>query len=155
MIQSTDELPVRAVKAKGWEWCAGMRILHIGRPFVVISVIKDEWLGEPFTVLEALSWTDLKRAEIIIRGETFPDLDDAGTKGHMLARVRQVWGSPYAHARLSTTTRQSDGKMAWEMESLYFSEKAAKEMGVSPGSVRCWGFLTEEESLIFALENCP
>jgi hypothetical protein len=155
MIQSTDELPVRAVKAKGWEWRPGMKIFHIGRPFVVVSVIKDEWLGEPFTVLEAISWVDLKRAEIIVRGETFPDLDDDGTKGHMLARVRQVWGSPYAHARLSTTTRQSDGKMAWEMESLYFSEKAAKEMGVSPGSVRCWGFLTEEEALVFALENCP
>lgn len=155
MIQSTDELPVRAVKAKGWEWRPGMRITHTGRPFVVVSIIKDEWLGEPFTVLEAISWADLRRAEIIVSGETFPDLNDDGTKGHILARVRQVWGSPCAHARFSTTTRQSDGKMAWEMEFFYFSEKAAKEMGVSPGSVSCWGFPTEEEALIFALENCP
>jgi len=155
MIQLTDELPVRAVKAKGWEWRPGMRITHIGRPFVIVRVLQDEWLGDKVTILEAINWLDLSRAELIVHGETFPDLDDDGTKGHILARVRQVWGSPYAHARLSTTTRQSDGKMAWEMESLYFSEKAAKEMGVSPGSVRCWGFLTEEEALIFALENCP
>jgi len=155
MTPSINDLPGRAVKARGWEWMPRMRVFHVGRPYTVIWVREHEWLDATMTVLEAIDEETMEKAELVVRDETFPDLEDAATKGCMLSRVRRVWGSPTAHPRLSTTFRASDKKPAWEMDALYLSEKAAQEMKASPGSVNCWGFINEEETLIFALENCP
>ncbi len=154
--QQPEALEVRAAKAKGWKWKPRMRIFHISRPHTVVWVREDEWLGKAFYVLETIDEETMKACELIVHNETFPDLDDAATRGAMLETVREVWRCPTAYVRQTGTRRASDNVLAWEVCDLWLDAKACKVVGVDrEGSVGCWGHISEQEALVFALENAP
>jgi hypothetical protein len=81
-----------------------------------------------------------------------PDLRDPATLGCVLALVREAYGDPALYVRLSDTTRQSDGVRAWEVLGWLSRERSPDRRG---GSWRGWGYATEAEALVAALEAAP
>jgi hypothetical protein len=50
----------------------------------------------------------------------------------------------------------SDGVIAWEVCDLYLDAEACRALGVPrEGSVGCWGYASEAEALVAALESAP
>lgn len=78
-----------------------------------------------------------------------PDLRDPATFGCLLKLVRDVWGDPHLYVRLSDTRRAGDGVQAWEV--LGWADAAHSPTG-RPASWRGWGYATEAEALVAALE---
>lgn len=81
-----------------------------------------------------------------------PDLTDPATLGCLLARVREAYGDPSLYVRLSDTTRQSDGVRAWEVLGWLDAARSPDGRG---GSWRGWGYASEAEALVAALESAP
>jgi len=80
------------------------------------------------------------------------DLTDPATLGCLLALVRAVYGDPSLYVRLSDTTRRSDGVRAWEVLGWLDPSRSPDGLG---GSWRGWGYATEAEALVAALEAAP
>lgn len=81
-----------------------------------------------------------------------PDLRDHATLGCLLALVREAYADPALYARLSDTTRQSDGVRAWEVLGWLDPSRSPDGRG---GSWRGWGYASEAEALVAALEAAP
>jgi hypothetical protein len=81
-----------------------------------------------------------------------PALDDPATLGCLLALVREVYGDPALYVRLSDTRRASDGVRAWEVLGWLDSAHSPEGRG---GSWRGWGYASEAEALVAALEGAP
>jgi len=81
-----------------------------------------------------------------------PDLRDPATLGCVLALVREAYGDPALYVRLSDTTRQSDGVRAWEVLGWLDPQRSPDRCA---GSWRGWGYASEAEGLVAALEAAP
>lgn len=82
------DLAPEAVKLPAWAWVAGMRVHHVSRPFRVLSVEEDEFLGERVYLLRAMAERDAREvATVTVSDETFPDLADAATGGVLLTML--------------------------------------------------------------------
>ena len=123
----------RAVACKGWRWMPGM--LHG-------TAVGNE-LKLRYRVGDLTLYLDADR---------LPDLTDPATLGCLLALVREAYGDPALYVRLSDTTRQSDGVRAWEVLGWLSRERSPDGRG---GSWRGWGYATEAEALVAALEAAP
>jgi hypothetical protein len=124
----------RALACPRWRWMAGMlaHFEHDGR-YTRVSM-PDAWFSTT----------------------ALPDLTDPATLGCLLALVREAWRCPTAYVRQSTTRRQSDGVIAWEVCDLYLDAEACRALGVPrEGSVGSWGHGSEAEALVAALESAP
>lgn len=86
------------------------------------------------------------------RTKGHPDLTDHATLGCLLALVREAYGDPSLYVRLSDTTRQSDGVRAWEVLGWLDPSRSPDGRG---GSWRGWGYASEAEALVAALEAAP
>lgn len=139
--QQTEALEVRAVKAQGWKWKPRMRVFHINRPHTVIWAQNDEWLGKAFSVLETIDEETMTACKIIVHDETFPDLDDAATRGLMLETVQEVWHCPIAYVRPIRTQHANGNVLSWEVCNLLLDAQTCHT--------------SEQEALVFALENAP
>lgn len=130
----------RAVMCKGWRWMPGMLTMDGVRIYAIDGNIFDgfdddsEYLDHPVSALE------------------WPDFTDAATLGCLLALVREAWGDPSLYVRLSDTTRQSDGVRAWEVLGWLDPSRSPDGRG---GSWRGWGYASEAEALVAALEAAP
>jgi hypothetical protein len=102
-------------------------------------------------------WSDVHSLTTALHAPgQLPDLTDSSTLGCLLALVRAAWRCPTAYVRQSTTRRQSDGVIAWEVCDLYLDAEACRALGVSrQGSVGSWGHGSEAEALASALEGAP
>jgi hypothetical protein len=133
----------RAVACKGWRWMGGM-LTHDGYRMLWCSETEREWAGPHFTEA-GMAWRYAR-----IHGEpNLPDLSDAATLGCLLALVREAYGDPALYVRLSDTTRKSDGVRAWEVLGWLDSSRSPDGRG---GSWRGWGYASEAEALVAALE---
>lgn len=145
----TDELTAlgrRAVACKAWRWMPGMVTMHGER---VVAVQEDAgWLQL------AVCREPPHPARVMLNSwETcLPDLSDAATLGCLLALVREACGDPSLYVRLSDTTRQSDGVRAWEVLGWLDPSRSPDGRG---GSWRGWGYASEAEALVAALEAAP
>lgn len=90
------------------------------------------------------------------RTKGHPDLTDPATLGCLLALVREAWRCPTVYVRQSSCRRASDGVLAWEVCDLWLDAEACKALGIPrEGSVGSWGYSTEAEALVGALEATP
>lgn len=138
----TDEmiaLSRRAVACMGWRWMPGQR-----------------WIVTRAAPLEDYAGRIVEYGRRAPDGPGLPDLTDSATLGCLLALVREAWRCPTVYVRQSTTCRQSDGVIAWEVCDLYLDAKACRALGVPrEGSVGSWGHGSEAEALVSALESAP
>ena len=160
----TDEqiaLARRAIACEGWQWMPGMaigcliltsldglvvvphgRVLAMRDDDGMQMVSASEYPYDNEGVPEYL-WADLMH---------IPDLTDPATLGCLLALVRDAYGDSALYVRLSDTTRQSDGVRAWEVLGWISAERSRDGRG---GSWRGWGYVSEAEALVAALEAAP
>jgi len=134
----------RAVMSKGWRWMPGMLTMDGVRIYAVEGEFFDgfdddsEYNEHPVAALE------------------WPDLTDPATRGCLLALVREAWRCPTVYVRQSSCRRASDGVLAWEVCDLWLDAEACKALGIPrEGSVGSWGYSTEAEALVGALEAAP
>jgi len=130
----------RAVACKGWRWMPGMAD-HFGRR--VMQVYPDE-LG--------FRWSHLLKNCVVRDADALPDLTDPATLGCLLALVREAWGDPSLYVRRGSTTRKSDGVRAWEVLGWLDPSRSPDGRG---GSWSGWGYASEAEALVAALEAAP
>jgi len=133
MTEEQIALARRAVACKSWRWMPGMLVVDaIGK-----QRIYDDVAGEPYWSTDG--W--------------LPDLTDPATLGCLLALVRDAWGnSSSLYVRLSDTRRVSDGLLGWEVNGWADAEHSPNGC---PGSWRGWGYASEAEALVAALEAAP
>ena len=131
----------RAVMCKGWRWLPGMLTMDGVRIYAVEGDTFDgfdddsEYNDHPVSALE------------------WPDLTDAATRGCLLELARAAWGnSPSLYVRLSDTRLVSDGLLGWEANGWADAEHSPDGR---PGSWRGWGYASEAEALVAALEAAP
>jgi hypothetical protein len=138
MTEEMKALGRRALACKHWRWTEGMKAVgHARLPNAYFRV------DEPQNV--SGEWAN-----------ALPDLSDAATRGCVLDVLRAAWRCPTIYVRQSTTRRASDGVIAWEVCDLWLDAQACAVLGISrEGSVGCWGFASEAEALIGALESAP
>lgn len=76
--------------------------------------------------------------------DRLPDLSHPATVGCLLAIVREAYSDPGLYVRRSTGLRK-DGQYGWEI------------FGTRPkgGTFHGWGWASEAETLVVALENAP
>lgn len=84
--------------------------------------------------------------------EAVPDVSDPATVGCLLALAREAYGDPSLYARMSDTTRASDGIRAWEVLGWL---DASRSPDGRAGAWRGWGYASEAEALVAALEAAP
>jgi len=145
MSPELTDLARRAVACEGWRWMPGMAGLDpLGVPFRVALAHS----GGAIVVAGAA----LMPAYPDALARMVPDFDDAATLGCLLALVREAYGDPALYVRLSDTTRQSDGVRAWEVLGWLDSSRSPDGRG---GSWRGWGYASEAEALVAALEAAP
>ena len=133
----TDEqkaLARRAVACVGFRWLPGM-----------LALPSEGMMAVPVRLADEHEWPH----DIGLR---VPDLRDPATLGCLLALVREAYGDPALYVRLSDTTRQSDGVRAWEVLGWLDSSRRPDGRG---GSWRGWGYASEAEALVAALESAP
>jgi hypothetical protein len=87
----------------------------------------------------------------VYRG-ALPDLTDPATLGCLLALVREAYESEAPYVRLSDTRRKSDGLLGWEIIGWLDPSRSPDGRG---GSFRGWGYASEAEALVAALEAAP
>ena len=136
MTDDMITLGKRATACKGWRWMPGMLAVEWAAPGMGLTG------GRPGRVDER--WHEV--------GVWLPDLTDPATVGCLLALVREAYGDPSAYVRLSDTTRQSDGVRAWEVLGWLNPMRSPDGCG---GSWRGWGYASEAEALVAALEAAP
>ncbi len=83
---------------------------------------------------------------------SLPDFGDAATRGAVLQLVRDLWRCPRAAVGPMTSP---GSESLWEIRGLAFDEKAAKKLGVIPGSVNFDGFEKEELALYNGVKRAP
>jgi hypothetical protein len=132
MTEEQIALARRAVACKGFRWMPGM-----------LAAPTEGMVSLPVRLTDELPH-DL--------GLRLPDLTDAATLGCLLALVRTAYGDPALYVRLSDTTRQSDGVRAWEVLGWLDLSRNLDGRG---GWWRGWGYATEAEALVAALEAAP
>jgi hypothetical protein len=158
----TDEqkaLSRRAVACKGWRWMPGMAVTFpdgMANRVALVTVgnygygaeATPTWMAERMIGSSScIQWREHEMA---------PDLSDPATLGCLLALVREAWRCPTVYVRQSTTRRVSDGVVAWEVCDLFLDAEACRALGVPrEGSVGCWGYASEAEALVAALESAP
>ena len=139
MTGEMEALARRAVACRGWRWMPGMQALGGVRVFAV--------MGDTFDGMDTDSeYLDAPTANLL------PDLTDPATLGCLLALVGEAYGDPSLYVRLSDTTRQSDGVRAWEVLGWLDPSRSPDGRG---GSWRGWGYASEAEALVAALEAAP
>ena len=141
------DLARRAAACKGLRWMPGMlvsdgvsvawRVHHDGARLVAVPNVP----GWAPMLLDHEKHLDM-----------FPVLTDPATLGCLLALVREAYGDSALYVRLSDTTRQSDGARAWEVLG-WLSPERSRDGRV--GSWRGWGYASEAEALVAALEAAP
>lgn len=138
-LQASDVVAIRALLRRGYG------LDFIGSMFDISKRMVAR-------IRDGLSWDEVSdRAEIIKQANECP-----ATLGCLLALVRTAWRCPTAYVRQSTTRRVSDGVIAWEVCDLYLDAEACRALGVPrEGSVGCWGYASEAEALVAALEGAP
>lgn len=87
-----------------------------------------------------------------VQGDTLPDLSDPATIGCLLALAREAYGDPSLYVRRGSTRRESDGIIAWEVLGWLNPERSPDGRA---GSWRGWGYASEAEALVAALEGAP
>ncbi len=134
--QETIDLAHRAVACSHWRWMPGMKWI----------VKRDEPLEDVYGRVpdDMRFWT--------IRPGVVPDLSDPATLGCLLALVREVWGDPGFHAYLSDTYIKSKGRRAWAINGWIDAKRSPDGRG---GSFGGWGYVSEAEALVVALESAP
>jgi hypothetical protein len=145
-----DALARRAVACKGWRWHPGMLAicLNDGTAYRLIGTDEQPRLSDGTLLPNAAEWT--VPGSLAVR--YVPDLFDPATLGCLLALVREACGDPSLYVRLSDTTRQSDGVRAWEVLGWLDPSRSQDGRG---GSWRGWGYASDGEALIAALEAMP
>ena len=139
MTEEMIALSRRALACKGFRWLPGML-----------------WIVSRVAPLEDYAGRIVEGARRAPSGPGLPDLTDPATLGCLLALVREAWRCPTVYVRQSTTRRQSDGVIAWEVCDLYLDAEACRALGVPrEGSVGSWGHGSEAEALVAALEAAP
>jgi len=131
MTEEQIALAKRAVACKGWKWMPGMA-----------------WFDERFLQYRVQS----EAHAVVMHEDRLPDLTDPATLGCLLALVRDAYGDSALYVRLSDTTRQIDGVRAWEVLGWISAERSRDGRG---GSWRGWGYASEAEALVAALEAAP
>jgi hypothetical protein len=145
MTEEQIALAKRAVACKGWRWMSGMLR---GDGFRCTWVDEDEReLAAPTWCANGIEWMNSRTGS-----KDLPDLTDPATLGCLLALVRDAYGDSALYVRLSDTTRQSDGVRAWEVLGWISAERSRDGRG---GSWRGWGYVSEAEALVAALEAAP
>lgn len=149
MTEEQIALARRAVACKGWRWMPGMlsdegRVVEINVHGLLVGyttgiILKSGLQG----------WPRAWEASASLR---LPDLTDPATLGCLLALVREAYGDSSLYVRLSDTTRQSDGVRAWEVLGWLDPSRSPDGRG---GSWRGWGYASEAEALVAALEAAP
>lgn len=119
-------------------------LIELGKRAVACK--RWRWMGGMFDPVEE-RW--ITRS---IYPGTIPDLSDPATLGCLLALVREAYGDPSLYVRLSDTTRVSDGARAWEVLGWF---DAAWSPDGRAGTWRGWGYASEAEALVAALEAAP
>lgn len=134
MTEDMIKLGQRAVACPKWRWMPGM--LH--------GVIVGGELKVCYRISDLSLYLDADRV---------PDLTDPATVGCLLALAREAWGSsPSLYVRLSDTRRVSDGLLGWEANGWADAEHSPDGR---PGAWRGWGYASEAEALVAALEAAP
>lgn len=155
MTDEQTELAKRAVACRGFRWMPGMLAVRIQSPvFFSEGADPTRLVGRSYRV------TEVRESTVHCAGEAFlktllnfaPDLTDPATLGCLLALVRDVYGDPSLYVRLSGTTRESDGLRAWEVLGWLDPQHSPDGRG---GSWRGWGYASEAEALVAALEAAP
>lgn len=142
MTEEQIALARRAVACKGFRWMPGMA--------------GTDALGVPFRCaltrhsggIMVVAGMAVMVAHPDALAHMFPDLTDPATLGCLLALVRDAYGDPSLYVRLSDTTR-SDGVRAWEALGWLDPSRSPDGRG---GSWRGWGYASEAEALVAALE---
>jgi hypothetical protein len=96
-MTETENWEVELTKYKGFAWKRGMAIRHVGTPMRVCRVEEDEWLGEKFFILYCFYNDTKPLAEVIVKNETFLDLQDEVTAAYcQMAIASGLWykGAP-------------------------------------------------------------
>lgn len=153
----TDELARRAVACPRWRWMPGM-LAWCPSPR---SLEEYDWTAED---CGGSRWTDRRYVRLAVKqpgmmlalgkrtkgdpavwieGAWFPDLDDAATKGCLLALVRQLWDAPCLHIRPESGP---SGAMIW---------RAWNGAPLVDGAGCDIIGATEEEALVNALMGAP
>ena len=74
----------------------------------------------------------------------WPDLRDPATLGVLLAQVRDALRCPWLYVTPTGGRRQSDGALLWEWHGMAYGKSA-----------KGWGWPSEAEALVVALEAAP
>jgi len=152
------ELAKRVVACKNWRWMSGMLLMSdpekgpcgtelpnwsVNLRVRVTDAPDNRWEG---VAQYSAEYPDVNFVTVLHDElpNPLPDLTDPATLGCLLALVREVWSCPSAYARL-TSRRSYDDESAWEICDLYVDRRPTN----------CWGFGSEAEALVFALENAP
>ena len=86
---------VQLTHFKGFAWKPGMAVRHVSRAMRICRVEEDEWLGEKMFILYCFYEDQKPLAEVIVKNETFPDLDDEVTAAYcQMAVASGLWTAP-------------------------------------------------------------
>lgn len=152
MTEEQIAIARRAVACKGFRWMPGMRAVGKYPNYPVRVHEFGENVRDTDDMAEPEPWGWQQPApygDHAYPGPYLPDLRDPATLGCLLALVREAYADPALYVRLSDTTRQSDGVRAWEV--LGWLDPARSPDGRG-GSWRGWGYASEAEALVAALE---
>lgn len=145
MTPELEALARRAVACPRWRWMPGMR-------WTVQLAGGQSLADRAGRILTEWDAVDDGGRVFRLGPDALPDLTDPATLGCLLALVREAYGSTTIYCRLSSTTRASDGVWAWEVIGWLDPLRSPDGRG---GSFRGWGYASEAEALVAALEAAP
>jgi len=150
----TDEmiaLARRAVACRGWRWLPGMRAVgqYPGYPVRVHAFGENVRDTDDMEEPEPWGWQQpAPYGDHVYPGPYLPDLTDPATLGCLLALVREAWGCVVVLAPDyddDDDDDDDDGLPVWAVQGWHGRG----------GSWRAWGYASEAEALVVALEAAP